>query len=344
MPRNATAEEQFRSRARKALTAGKDFKARSAENKAILVEIRAEIEAGHKELELTTTRCKRKLSVATDAGISAIRSEVESGLQRLRRSRASSDAVAPVPVPVPAPVKLKLRLWAGARLVLRTPKWKTPTPPPPAPFVFDTAWLELHASNVLEAATRYAVQRGMTIGVVAGWFESGVALYFRKELFQDELAELVSEARRAAEEIFIPQRKACKECRRYYHGKYGGAVGCALHSSILDPRVVLGVEAKLRDRHLLDAAAFAVARHVAIEEEEVERLRLCRRQQVEEERTLETHSGVEIVAAQAVAEECRACGPCNELDWMMGSRCEVHESRYEEVCASMLSKQRRLCA
>ena len=40
-----TAEEQFRSRAKKALAAGKDFQARSAENKAILVEIRAETEA-----------------------------------------------------------------------------------------------------------------------------------------------------------------------------------------------------------------------------------------------------------------------------------------------------------
>jgi hypothetical protein len=203
--------------------------------------------------------------------------------------------------------------------------------------------LELHDANVVEAATRYAVQHGMTIGVVAGWFEGGVSLYFRQAVFQEELEALTKEARQAAEEIFAPQRKTCRDCRRSGHGKYGSALGCALHSSILDPRVALGVEAQLRDKYLLDAATFAVARQARNLEETAERLRLWELQQVEERRSAETHSSVGIAAAKAITEECRACGPCNELDWVMGTRCDAHERRYEEVCASMMTAQLRLC-
>jgi hypothetical protein len=348
MPRNPTAEEQFRSRAKKALSAGKDFQARSVHNKAILAEIKAEIEAGHKELELTTSRCKRKLSAATDAGITAIRSEVESGMRRLqRKSRpsgtASTEPLALVPVSAPSARKLTLSLWAGARLALRAPK-PLPTPlPTPKPFVFDTAWTELHKANVVEAAKRYAALHGMTLGVVANWFEDGVSWYFRQAGFREELEAQTEQARRSAEEIFAPQRKKCRDCRRFGHGRYWSALGCAIHSSILDPRVSLGVEAQLRDKYLIDAATFAVEREETHTRQRAERLHLWELRQVEERREAEKYSSVGIAAAKAITEECRACGPCNELDWMMGTRCDAHERRHAEVCASMMASQLRLC-
>ena len=264
-------------------------------------------------------------------------------MRRLKRKSrpsgtASTEPLALVPVSAPSARKLTISLWAGARLALRTPPLPTPVP-----FVFETAWLELRNANVVEAAKRYAALNGMTLGVVANWFDDGVSSYFRQTGFREELEAQTEQARRSAEEIFAPQRKKRRDCRRFGHGKYGSALGCAMHSSILDPRVALGVEAQLRDKYLLDAATFAVARQERNMKEKAERLRLWELQQVEEERTVETRSGVGIAAAKAVAEECRACGPCNELDWMMGTRCGVHECRYEEVCASMMTAQLRLC-
>jgi hypothetical protein len=240
---------------------------------------------------------------------------------------------------MPTSRKKTKSLWAAARMALRAPLPK----PLPAPFVFDTAWLELHKANVDEAAKRYAALHGLTIGVVTSWFADGVYRYFSQDSFDEELKAQKEQARRLAEEVFVPQRKKCRDCRRFGHGKYGSALGCALHPSILDPRAALGIEAQLRDPFLLAAATFAVEREEMHQQQQAERLRLWELGQVEEKREAEKYSSVGIAAAKAIAEECRACSPCNALDWMMGSRCDVHERRHAAVCASMIVSQLRLC-
>jgi predicted metal-binding protein len=373
-----TVDERFRSRAKKALSAGKDFQARGVHNQAILEEIRAEIEAGRKELELTTSRCKRKLTAATDAGLTAIRSEVASGMRRLKRRTPGTGskplalvpaalvppalvppalpelalvpvALALVPVALAlVPVALALvpsrkltkSLWAAARLSLNAPKL------PPVPFDFYTAREEMKKANVIDAAHRYAELHGMTIGVVADWFRYGVNLYFRQDLYAQEFEVQKEKARLLSEEVVVPQRKKCSECRMRCH-KYGKVIGCVRHRSDLDPKVALGIEARLRDPFLLAAATYAVKREEERPqweaEREAERERIGALQLVEEKRTVEKSSTVRLAAAKVIAGECRTCASCNEADWMMGSYCEVHERRHAEVYASLIESQPSLC-
>jgi predicted metal-binding protein len=352
-----TVDERFRSRAKKALSAGKDFQARGVHNQAILEEIRAEIEAGRKELELTTSRCKRKLTAATDAGLTAIRSEVANGMRRLKRRRTpgtgSTKPLALVPaalvpelalVPVALALvpsrKLTKSLWAAARLSLNAPK------PPPAPFDFYTARDEMKKANVIDAAHRYAELHGMTIGVVADWFRYGVNLHLSRDLYAQEFEVQKEKARLLSEEVVVPQRKKCSECRMRCH-KYGNVIGCARHRSDLDPKVALGIEARLRDPFLLAAATYAVKREEERPqweaEREAERERIGALQLVEEKRTVEKSSTVRLAAAKVIAGECRTCASCNDADWMMGSYCEVHERRHAEVYASLIESQPSLC-
>ncbi len=345
-----TVDERFRSRAKKALSAGKDFQARGVHNQALLEEIRAEIEAGHKELELTTSRCKRKLTAATDAGLTAIRSEVANGMRRLKRRTPGTGSTKPLALVPPALVpelalvpvalalvpslKLTKSLWAAARLSLNAPK------PPPAPFDFYTAREEMKKANVIDAARRYAELHGMTIGVVADWFRFGVDMYLSPDLYAQEFEVQKEKARLSAEELFVRQRKKCSDCRNWYHGMYGKPPGCPKHPSFLDPEVAIQIEARLRDPFLLAAAAYAVK----LEEErpqleadrEAERQRKRELRMAEEARVKENSVTVRRAVTQAIAGECRTCASCNDADWMMGSYCEVHERRHAEVYASLI--------
>jgi hypothetical protein len=358
-----TVDERFRSRAKKALSAGKDFQARGEHNQALLEEIRAEIEAGHKELELTTSRCKRKLTTATDTGVAAINSAVASGLRRLKRRRpaavppavpavpelalpvVSELALVPVLALVPAlalpSLKLTKSLWAGARLALNAPK------PPPVAFNSFTAREEMKKTNVIDAAHRYAEKHGMTIGVVANWFRDGVDMYLSPYRYEQEFEVEKEKARLSAEALFVRQRKKCSDCRNWYHGMYGKPPGCPKHPSFLDPEVALNIEARLRDPLLLAAATYAVKREEERPQQEAdweaERERAGALQLAAEERAAEKRIPVRRAAAKAIADECRTCASCNDADWMMGSYCEVHERRHAEVYASLIETQLSLC-
>jgi hypothetical protein len=364
-----TSADQFRYRAKKALKAGNDFQARGAENKAILAELKAEIEAGHKELELTASRGKRKLTTATDTGIAAINSAVESGLRRLRKRRAGTGSKpAAVPPAVPAVPELALpavselalvpvlasvpalavhsrnltkSLWATARLALNTPKL------PPVAFHSFTAREEMKKANVIDAARRYAELHGMTIGVVADWFRDGVNMYLNPYRYEQEFEVEKEKARLSAEALFVHQRKKCSVCLSWYHGMYGKPPGCPNHPSYLDPEVALNIEARLRDSLLLAAATYAVKREEERPQYEAnwaaERERAGALQLAAEELAAEKRLTVSLAAAKAIADECRKCASCNDADWMMGSYCRVHERRHAEVYASLIEAQLSLC-
>ena len=163
-------------------------------------------------------------------------------------------------------------------------------------------------------------------------------LYFYRDCYTQELHAQYERARMLAEEVFVPQRRKRRACRRLGYGKYGTALGCDEHSSILNPKVVLDIEARFSDKHLVEAATVSVALEQARQHQQAERLRIWELSQIEAAREAELHKGVGAAAAKELAEECRACGPCNaDFDWMFGSRCGVHELRYEEVCANMKS-------
>ena len=100
MPVQPTAGSQFRNRARKALSEGKDFEARGEVNKVILQEVRAElgleVSAGRKRIRDTASRAEARVEAsigkAEDRAMQAIETSKQKALSEITTAQCSTKA------------------------------------------------------------------------------------------------------------------------------------------------------------------------------------------------------------------------------------------------------------